>query len=176
MMRRTIGTALALTVFAIAGCESGDQNELRDWMKTETKDLRGRIPPLPQVKPYEPVAYDAAGLVDPFRSSRLMIENKQQGGGGLQPDMNRPKEPLEAFPLESLKYVGYLSKSRQPHAIILADAALHQVKIGNYMGQNFGVVTRISDSDIVLRELVQDSAGDWVERTSTLMLQAKEGK
>lgn len=176
MKRKACGALMALATIAGAGCDTGDQGELREWMQAETKDFRGKIPPLPQVKPYEPVAYDAAGLVDPFKSSRLTIDSKQQGGGGLQPDLNRPKEPLEAYPLESLKYVGYLSKKNQPNAIVLADAALHQVRIGNYMGQNFGVVTKISESDIVLRELVQDSAGDWVERTSTLMLQAKEGK
>ncbi len=90
--------------------------------------------------------------------------------------MNRPREPLEAYPLESIKFVGSLSQSKQTHAIVQVDGALHQVKVGGYMGQNFGVVTKISETEMNLRELVQDPGGDWVERMSTLHLQAKEGK
>lgn len=166
---------LVSALMLIAACSGGEQEELRQWMKEETKDFRGKIPPLPQVKPYEPVAYDAAGMVDPFRVSRLAVENKQQGGG-VQPDLTRPKEPLEAYPLESIKYVGSLTKRKQTHAIVSVDGALHQIKAGNYMGQNFGVVTKISETELSLRELVQDPSGDWIERNSALQLQAKEGK
>jgi type IV pilus assembly protein PilP len=173
MIRGVIG---ALVVAAlVAGCSSGEQEELRQWMKAETQDFRGKIPPLPQVKPYEPVPYDAAGLIDPFRPAKMLAELKQ-GGGGVQPDMNRPKEPLESYPLESIKYVGSLTKNRQTHGIVMVDGALHQVRAGSYMGQNFGIITKITETDMSLRELVQDPAGDWVERTSTLLLQAKEGK
>lgn len=168
--------SFVLMVFLLAGCSGEDQGELRQWMKDETKDLRGRIPPLPQVKPYEPVPYDAAGLIDPFRPAKMVSEQKQGGGGGIQPDMNRPKEPLEAFPLESIKYVGSLTKNRQSHAILEVSGSLHQVRAGSYMGQNFGIVTKITETELSLRELVQDPAGDWVERTSTLLLQAKEAK
>jgi type IV pilus assembly protein PilP len=168
--------SFVLMAFLLAGCTGEDQGELRQWMKDETKDLRGRIPPLPQVKPYEPVPYDAAGLIDPFRPAKMVSEQKQGGGGGIQPDMNRPKEPLEAFPLESIKYVGSLTKKRQSHAILEVSGSLHQVRAGSYLGQNFGIVTKITETELSLRELVQDPAGDWVERTSTLLLQAKEGK
>lgn len=175
MMTRA-NAGILLAVILLAACSGGEQEELRQWMKQETKDFRGTIPPLPQVKPYEPVPYDAAGLVDPFRSSKLLADRKQAGGGGLQPDLNRPREPLEAYPLESIKYVGSLTKNRQTHGIVQVDGALHQVRAGSYMGQNFGVVTKISETEVNLRELVQDPTGDWVERTSTLHLQAKEGK
>lgn len=168
-------SVLTLAVFLLA-CSGGEQEELRQWIKDETKDMRGRIPPLPQVKSYEPVPYDATGLIDPFRPAKMLSEQKQGGGGGLQPDLNRPKEPLESYPLESIKYVGSLTKNRQTHGIVLVDSALHQVRAGSYMGQNFGIITKISESEMSLRELVQDPTGDWVERTSTLLLQAKEGK
>jgi type IV pilus assembly protein PilP len=145
-------------------------------MKDETKDLRGKVPPLPQVKPYEPVAYDAGGLVDPFRPAKMSLENKQGSGGGLQPDMNRPKQPLEFYPLESIKFVGSLTKDRQTYGLVQVDGALHQVRAGTYMGQNFGIITKITETEMALRELVQDPTGDWVERPTTLLLQAKEGK
>lgn len=174
MTRQTAG--ILLSAFCLAACSGGEQEELRQWMKEETKDFRGKIPALPQVKPYEAVPYDAAGLIDPFKSSKMLIDVKEGGGGGLQPDLNRPKEPLEHYPLESIKYVGSLTKKRQVHGIVQVDGALHQVRTGNYMGQNFGVVTKVSETEITLRELVQDPAGDWIERASTLLLQAKEGK
>lgn len=164
----------ALVCVVLSGCGGGDQEELRQWIKEETKDLRGKIPPLPQVKPYEPVAYDAGGLVDPFKPTKIQPDQKR--GGGLQPDFNRVREPLESFPLESLKYVGSLTRNKQTYGLIQADGSLHQVRAGNYMGQNFGVITNVSEMEVTLRELVQDPAGDWAERTSTMLLQAKEGK
>ncbi len=169
--------SMVLVAIAVAGCSGGSQEELQQWMKEETKDFRGRIPPLPKVKPYEPVAYDAAGIVDPFSQRKMIVESsRQQGGSGLRPDLDRAKEPLEAYPLESIKFVGSLTKNRQTHAIVSVDGTLQQVRAGNYMGQNFGVITKITETDLSLRELVQDPSGDWVERTSTLQLQAKEGK
>lgn len=167
----------------IAACTGGDEHDdLRQWMAEASKDIKGRIPPLPQVKPYEPVAYDVGNLVDPFRPSKLGLDQKKASGGGLRPDMDRPREPLESYSLESLKYVGVMmranpkTKRAESYAIVLADGALYQVRNGNYMGQNFGVVTEVSDSEIRLKELVQDATGDWVERESTLFLQGQEGK
>ena len=165
---------LALLV-ALVGCGGGDNEDLRTWMRESTKDLRGRIPPLPQVKPYEPVAYQGARFVDPFRSERIVPDKKVQGGDN-QPDLTRAKEALEVFPLESLKYVGLLKKAGQTNAIIQADNALYQVRSGNYLGQDFGVVVTITESEVKLRELVQDAAGDWTESLSTLKLQEREAK
>ncbi len=167
--------AVVLACFSLVACSSGDNGDLRQWMKDSTKDIKGRIPPLPQVKPYEPVPYDVGNLIDPFKPSKIGSEQKKNGSGA-QPDMDRPREPLEAYPLESLKYVGVMTKKKVSYAIVQADVSLYQVRIGNYMGQNFGVITKVSESEVVLKELIQDSAGDWVERESTLLLQGQEGK
>ena len=168
---------LVLVCVILASCaDGGDHEDLRQWMNDAAKDIKGRIPPLPQVKPYEPVPYDAGNLVDPFRPSKIGGEQKKSGGGGLQPNTDRPREPLESSPLESLRYVGVMTRSKVSYAIIQVDGSLHQVRIGNYMGQNFGVITKVTESEVVLKELVQDSAGDWVERESTLLLQGQEGK
>lgn len=171
---RTI--AIAMASLALIACSGEDHEDLRQWMNGAAKDVKGKIPPLPQVKPYEAVAYDAGGLIDPFRASKIGVEQKKSGGGGMQPNLDRPREPLEAYPLESLKYVGVMIKKKASYAIILVDGSLYQVKVNNYMGQNFGRVTRVSESEVTLMELVQDPAGDWLERTSTLLLQAQEGK
>lgn len=159
----------------LAACSSQDHDDLRQWMKEATANIKGRIPALPQVKPYEPVAYDVGNLIDPFKPGKAGEETKK-GGGGIRPDMDRPREPLEAYPLESLKYVGVMTKKKVSYAIVQVDGALYQVRAGNYMGQNFGVVTKVTEAEVTLKELVQDSAGDWVERESSLMLQGQEGK
>lgn len=171
---RTIAVAV-LTLLLVA-CSSGDDQDLRQWMNEAGKDIKGKIPPLPQVKPYEAVPYDAGSLIDPFKPSKIGPEQKKSTGGGIQPDMDRPREPLEAYPLESLKYVGIMTRKNVSYAIIQVDGALYQVRVGNYMGQNFGVVTKISESEVTLKELTQDSAGDWVEKASALLLQGQEGK
>jgi len=166
--------ALLGTAFLVA-CSAGDHEDLQEWMKTVALDTKARIPPLPVVEPYEPVSYDVGNLLDPFRPGKAGPEEKK-GGGGFRPDLDRPKEPLELYPLESLKYVGVMTRKKASYAIIQVDGILYQAKVGNYMGQNFGVVVSVSESEITLRELIQDSAGDWVERTSTLLLQEKGAK
>jgi type IV pilus assembly protein PilP len=176
-MRRQTALFVALTGAALlAGCGGGEQSELRQELAALTKDLRGRVDPLPQVKTYEPVPYTGENLIDPFVPTRIVVAQGTgaSAGGGLRPDLNRPKEPLEAFPLDSIQMVGTLSQANTMYALVKAGPNLFRVKKGNYMGQNFGVITSIDESQISLKELVQDSGGDWVERTTAL--QMSEGK
>ena len=171
--------ALIVAVLALAACDGGEQQELRAELKDLTKDLRGKVDPLPVVKPYEPVPYTAFDLPDPFGPAKILLAAKGSGqgtGGGLKPDLNRPKEPLEAYPLETLRMVGTLEQGKQTFALVKADAGLYRVRAGNYLGQNFGVITKISESEITLRELIQDAGGDWAERESSLLLQEADAK
>lgn len=174
-MKRALVIALGLFLTA---CGGGEYQDLKEELKKLTADVRGKVAPLPVVKPYEPVPYKAFDLPDPFGSSKIELVTKvpSGGGGGLKPDLNRPKEPLEAFPLESVKVVGVLQQAKQTFALVRADTTVYRVKIGNYMGQNFGLVTGITESQVQLRELVQDASGDWAERVSTLQLQEAGGK
>jgi type IV pilus assembly protein PilP len=161
----------------LAACGGEEQGELKQELAAMTKDLRGRVDPLPQVKSYEPVPYKGESMVDPFVPSRIVVAQAATGGGGgggVQPDLNRPKEPLEAFPLEALQMVGTLSQNKDMYALVRAGANLFRVKKGNYMGQNFGVITGIEEGQISLKEVVQDSGGDWVERSTAV--QMVEGK
>lgn len=173
-MKALLVIALGLVLVACAGEEFGD---LKAELKEKTKDLRGKIEPLPVVKPYEPVPYKAFDQADPFSSAKIELVTKSasSAGGGLKPDFNRPKEPLEAYPLESLKMVGVLQQRKASFALVKADVGLYRVKVGNYIGQNFGLITSITESQIQLRELIQDPAGDWTERQSTLQLQEVGG-
>lgn len=165
-----------ILTLALAACGGDEHGDLKQELNGLTKDLRGRIEPLPVVKPYEPVPYQAFDMPDPFGSTKIeLVAKSSTGGGGLKPDLKRPKEPLEAFPVESLKMVGVLQQNKQTFALVRADTSLYRVKVGNYLGQNFGLVTSITENQLQLRELIQDAAGDWAERQSSLQLQDAGG-
>lgn len=163
---------LTLALVALAGCEGGEQTELKAELDGLTQNLRGRVEPLPVVKPYEPLPYTAFELPDPFGPAKIALTTRGKGGGG--PDQARPKEPLESYALESLKMVGVLQQNKRVYALVKADAALYKVQVGNYVGQNYGLVTKINETQLSLKEMVQDAAGDWSERDNTLMLQEAE--
>ncbi|GHU27603.1 pilus assembly protein PilP [Betaproteobacteria bacterium] len=166
---------ILLSSTLLVACSAGsDYANLDQWMNDASRNLRGKVSPLPEVKPYESVAYDVESLVDPFKSSRVIPE-KVKNAGGVGPDLERTREPLEAYPLESLNYVGVMTRKKVSYAIVRVDKSLYQVKAGNYLGQNFGRITNIGESEIILKEFVQDGAGEWYERESSLLLQGKEG-
>lgn len=167
---------------ALGACSGGEHEDLKQWMEESTKDMRGNIPKLPEVLPYQPVPYEVEGMLDPFKPTKIEPESKfRQGngkGGVFQPDFEARElrnSLLEKYPLESLKMIGYLNVNKQPIAVIQVEDKVKQVKVGDYLGLDFGMVTKITDADVELRELIQDSAGDWSERKSSLFLQSKEG-
>lgn len=172
--------AVITAVLFLAACNGGEHQDLKEELKNLTKDMRGRIEPLPVVKPYEPVPYQALNLPDPFGSAKIELAiaaAAKSKGGANAPNPARPKEPLEAYPLESLKMVGTLSQRGVTYALVRADSSVHRVKAGNYLGQNFGIITGITDSQISLKELVQDASGDWTERKIALqMVEAEAAK
>lgn len=163
--------AMAVAALSLAGCAGDEFSDLRQFVKESGEGLRGRVEPIPEVKQFEPFAYNAFDLPDPFKP-RTTITDSRIPGGGPQPDLNRRKEALEAFPLESLQMVGTLEQKRVHYALIKTpDKNLYRVKVGNYVGQNFGVITGINDSAVTLKEVIQDpSSGSWSERTSSLQL------
>jgi type IV pilus assembly protein PilP len=167
---RAIALAAAATLAACGGDEHGD---LKQELTQLTKDVRGKVDPLPQVKPYEPVPYTAEAQMDPFRPERIEVAQGTTATvstSKLAPDPNRPKEPLEAFPLEAIQMLGTITQSKETFALVKAGTNLYRVRKGNYLGQNFGVITAIDDAQIALKELVQDAGGEWIERSSALQL------
>lgn len=155
---------------ALASCGGGKFQDLQDFVKNSGKGLRGKVEPLPEVRPYEPFTYDDFDLTDPFNPKKMEML-KLGKGGGLQPDPNRRKEALESFPLEGLRMVGIIRQGITIYALIKApDNTLYRVTKGNHLGQNFGKIVDITEKEIKIRELVQDNSGDWTERTSTLQL------
>ena len=165
--------AVITAVMFLAACGGDQHQDLKEELKNLTKDLRGRLEPLPVVKPYEPVPYQAFDLPDPFGPAKIELAiatAAKSKGGANAPSTTRPKEPLEAYPLESLKMVGTLSQKGVTYALVRADTSVYRVKAGNYLGQNFGIIIGINDNQINLKELVQDASGDWTERKIALQI------
>jgi len=153
----------------LVACNGDEGDDLDKFMSTAANDMSKGVEPLPEVLPYSPIQYNADGLLaDPFKPRKAASKN-----GSLQPNINRPKDALEAYPLESLKYVGSMSRSKLTYALIKTpDNTIQQVKVGNYLGPNYGLVTAINEGEIVLKEIVQDDlTGDWIERSASINLQ-----
>ena len=158
---------------AVAGCGGEQHGDLKQELAAKSKEFRGQVEPLPQPKPYEPVPYTAENLIDPFRPERADVAASRQKPAGpskIAEHEKRVKEPLEAFPLDAITMLGTITQDKETYALVKAGPNLYRVKRGNYLGQNFGVITSIDDTQISLRELVQDSGGEWVERNSALPL------
>jgi type IV pilus assembly protein PilP len=185
MMKRTmnriaIAGLVSGALFGLAACDRVEHADLQAELRELTKDAKGKVDPLPQVKPYEPVAYAAMNEADPFGPAKIKLLNpkadEKSTGDKPGPDMARPKQPLEAFPLESMRMVGTLSRNRQTFALLKADQGIFRVQVGNFIGQNYGLITKISDAEISLKEMVQEGDGNWTERISSVMLQETEAK
>ncbi len=158
-----------LAIALVAGCGEEHQ-DLREFVERSGENLRGRVEPLPQVKPYEPFAYGAADLPDPFRPRKgETFDSAQVVPKAAQ---RETREDLESFPLENLKMVGTLEdKKKNIFALIRTpENVIYTVKPGNYLGQNFGVITTITETSIVIKEVLQDNQGVWTEQTSSLNL------
>lgn len=164
----TIGAVLLL-----AGCSDSDVQEVRQWMKQVDAQAKVAVPPLSEPKTFIPFAYAANEAVDPFNPNKLLAELAKTAnrGGGLKPDTERRKELLESYPLDTIKMVGTMEKAGVVYALLQIDRAVHQVQAGQHVGQNFGLITGVSDGAVSIKEIVQDATGDWVERMSKLELQ-----
>ncbi|MDE2429982.1 MAG: pilus assembly protein PilP [Burkholderiales bacterium] len=164
------GIAISLLM---TGCGGNDVSEVKSWMesvKNETHVVTEK-PLAPKV--YVPVAYTGKDEVDPFNPAKLLVvlARLKASNNGLHPDMDRRREALEAFPLDTLKMVGTIEKDHVRQVLIQVDKTVYQAKAGNYIGQNFGLITHINDGDIEIKEIVQDASGEWVERNVKLELQ-----
>ncbi|HVZ42389.1 MAG TPA: pilus assembly protein PilP [Ramlibacter sp.] len=179
-MTRRMWPALVLAAAALAACESSDQNELQAWMTEQRAQTRPQVTPIPEPKRFTPQEYTGESSTDPFSSQKLAQALKRESAQSsasaalIAPELTRRREPLEAYPLDTMTMVGSLVKQGQPVALVKVDNLLYQVRPGNYLGQNYGRIVKVGENEVVLRELVQDAAGEWVERTATLQLQENQ--
>ena len=166
----------SLAGLLLVGACTGEQEELAQWTEQQRREAKPSVQPLSPPKKFNPQAYVALSGVEPFSTQKLTVALKQearQPNSLLAAEVNRRKEPLEAYPLDSMGMVGSVSKQGRPYALLRVDNLLYQVKVGDYLGQNYGKITKISETDISLREIVQDAAGEWIERAGSLQLQEK---
>jgi type IV pilus assembly protein PilP len=168
--------ALALTATWLTACGGGEETELRAWMDETRKSMRPTTQPVPEPKQFAPYAYEGKALIDPFDAQKMVLAVARQAQArastsAIKPDLDRRREALEGFPLDQLKMVGTLRQQGNNVALIDAAGQTFMVKAGNYMGQNFGLVTKIGETEVDLKEIVQDAAGEWVERPAKLELQ-----
>ncbi|WP_297653950.1 pilus assembly protein PilP [Hydrogenophaga sp.] len=174
-----VGLTLALVVSA---CTSSGEDELQAWMLSERNSIKPSVKPIPEPTKFVPQAYEAERLTQPFSTEKLasVLRGSQStpvaNSALIEPELNRRKQPLEAFPLDTMSMVGSLNRDGQLVALVKVDQLLYQVRPGNYLGQNYGRVTRITETEVVMREIVQDSAGEWTERAAALQLQEDASK
>ena len=171
----TLALGIALAVAGLAGC-SGDREELQGWMEQQRREVKANVTPLEPPKKFDPQPYRVAQLVEPFSIQKLTVALRQESGQAsslLATELNRRREPLEAYPLDGMSMVGSVARGGRPHALLRVDNLLYQVKVGDYIGQNYGRITKITETGIALREIVQDAAGEWIERDTSLQLQEK---
>ena len=167
-------TAAALTAALLAACSASDVKEVQDWMAQVKRDTRMSVVPIAEPKTFIPFAYTAREQIDPFSPNKLLAElarAAEKSDNKFKPDMARRKEPLENLPLDTFAMVGVIQKAGVHYALLQVDRALHQLRVGQRIGQNYGQVTAVSETAVTIREVVQDAGGEWVERLSKLELQ-----
>lgn len=171
--------AAGLAGALLGGCGASSQEELQQWMNEQRAATHPHVTPIPEPKKFTPQAYTEEAATDPFSNVKLTQALKRESAQAtsnaalVAPELARRKEPLEAYPLDSMKMVGSLIKQGEPVALLRVDNLLYQVKPGNYLGLNYGKIVKVDETEVVLREIVQDAAGEWTERTATLQLQER---
>ena len=178
-MKRIYLTLWLMLAALLAGCVSSQEDDIRAWMVQERNQTKPHVAPISAPKQFIPEPYTNASAIEPFSNQKLTQALKRDSsqaasnGALVAPELARRKEPLEAFPLDSMALVGSIVKAGLPVALVKVDNLLYQVKLGNYLGQNFGRVTKINETEVTLREIVQDAVGEWIERAATLQLQER---
>lgn len=166
-------------LFGLAACSLSSEDELRQWMSAQKSATKPKIAPISEPKQFRPEPYTQAVAVDPYSKEKLTQALKGESAQAtsnaalVAPELVRRKEALEAFPLDSMAMVGSFVRGGQFVALVRVDNLLYQVRPGNYLGQNYGKVSGISETELTLREIVQDAIGEWIERPAKLQLQER---
>jgi type IV pilus assembly protein PilP len=169
-----IGIIFSLT---LTGCFSDDQQDIKQWMQEQRNATRPNVPPIPEPKKFTPTPYQNDLSIEPFSNQKLAQALKREASQAtanaalVAPELNRRKDVLEGYPLDAIAMVGTMLPKGVPVALVRVDKLLYQVRVGNYLGQNYGKVVKVSETEMVLREIVQDAAGEWIERQASLQLQ-----
>jgi type IV pilus assembly protein PilP len=160
--------ALLAACVVLSGC-GDDMDELQEYISEVKSRKSVSIEPIPQIKQFDAFVYLPSDRRDPF--VQLEPRNEHANASGLRPDTGRSREPLEEFPVDSLRMLGMVTAQDHRYALIKApDGVVHRVALGDHLGQNYGEVVRITESEVGLKEIVPDGFGGWVERPAKLAL------
>jgi type IV pilus assembly protein PilP len=168
---------LAPSLLVLSGCFGDDQQDIKQWMQEQRNATKPSVPPIPEPKKFTPTPYQNDLSIEPFSNQKLAQALKRESSqatanaGLVAPELARRKEVLENFPLDAIGMVGTLLPKGTPVALVKVDKLIYQVRVGNYLGQNYGKVVKLTETEMVLREIVQDAAGEWIERQASLQLQ-----
>jgi type IV pilus assembly protein PilP len=167
---------LVLIPALLTACGAASENEIRQWMADVRQGMKPTTEPVPAPKEFTPFPYESRGLVDPFDSQKVVMavarqQQARSSSSSVRPDLDRRRETLEGFSLDQIRMVGMMKQAGTNVALVETSGTTHLLRVGNYIGQNFGLVTRISETEVQLKEIVQDAAGEWVERPAKLELQ-----
>lgn len=170
MTRFLSGTLVALSLVFLAACSAPEHSDLKAWMQDQAKAMKGKVPPLPEIKPFPAVSYEGAALIPPFFAGKIITSEAVVDK--TAPDRDRPRQPLESFPLEDLRVSGIIVDGKTPHALIHTPPPNKpkHVRIGEFIGQNFGRVTAITRDSVIILESVKDANGAWVDREVSLLV------
>jgi len=163
---------IVLMVGVLAAC-SESMDDLDKYIASVKERPADPIPPIPPVKTYSPYEYDALAGRDPFRASLNEGSDDQRTANksGPRPDFDRPKEYLERYELDTMSMVGTFRKGESYWALIRdPEGVVHRVPQGEYLGRNHGRVVSISDTQVVMSELIPDGAGGWLVREASIAL------
>jgi type IV pilus assembly protein PilP len=175
--RTTRSLALMIAAPLVLGaCGFSSETEIQQWMAETRASMKPNTTPVPEPKVFTPQSYESRAAVDPFDGQKIVmaVARQQQArasASSVKPDLDRRRETLEGFPLDQIRMVGMMRQSGTNVALVETNGSTHMVRVGNYVGQNFGLVTRITEAEVQLKEIVQDAAGEWVERPAKLELQ-----
>jgi type IV pilus assembly protein PilP len=162
--------ALAALGAAVSACSSGN-NDLRAYIDEVKARPGGRIEPLPQVQPPPSHAYVAAERRSPFAPDVQQARVSRDPNAISGPDMTRPREFLEQFPLDTLRMVGTMTQQNSRYGLLrTSDGLIHRVTVGNHVGQNFGRILAISEAQIQVVEIIPDGLGGFIERPAAIAL------
>ncbi|WP_245503468.1 pilus assembly protein PilP [Aquabacterium lacunae] len=172
-MKSGLSCLAVMLALGLTAC-TGELDDLDQWMEDQKRLTPPKVEPLQSPQRFDPQRYEVIDLVEPFSPQKLIAANRQesaQPSALVAAELNRRREPLEAFPLDTVRMVGSVVRSGTQFGLLKVDNLLYQVKVGDYLGQNYGKIMKITETEISLREYVQDASGEWIERPAALQLQ-----
>jgi type IV pilus assembly protein PilP len=172
-MSKIIRLLMLIPVLSLSACID-EKPDLAEYVTKVKSEQSVDIEPMPVMKSYEEFSYAASNLRDPFVATVTEVavrENaKEVIDNGIRPDSYRRKEALESYLLGDLQFVGTLEQDGIWALVRASDGIINRVQVGNYMGHNHGQVLAISEAEIMLKEIVADGNGMYVERDSSLSI------